>query len=81
MQPPQVFDVESEARCPQAPAPRVTGSSVLLFEQRGGNSRQILVSIRDKLLSLDDSLIVIPGHGELTTIGRERQFNYFLQGL
>ncbi len=47
----------------------------------GGNSRQILVSIRDKLLPLGDSLIVIPGHGELTTIGREREFNYFLKGL
>ncbi len=47
----------------------------------GGNSRQILVSIRDKLLPLDDSLIVIPGHGELTTIGRERELNYFLKGL
>ena len=47
----------------------------------GGNSRQILVSIRDKLLALDDDLIVIPGHGELTTIGRERELNYFLQGL
>jgi hypothetical protein len=24
---------------------------------------------------------VIPGHGENTTIGREKQYNYFLQGL
>jgi len=24
---------------------------------------------------------VIPGHGEKTTIGREKQFNYFLQNL
>lgn len=47
----------------------------------GGNSRQILASIRDKFLTLDDSLVVIPGHGEITTIGRERQFNYFLRGL
>ena len=47
----------------------------------GGNCRQILASIRNKLLTLDDDLIVIPGHGELTTIGREREFNYFLRGL
>ncbi|MBI3666004.1 MAG: MBL fold metallo-hydrolase [Acidobacteria bacterium] len=47
----------------------------------GGNGRQILVSIRDKLLSLPDDLVVVPGHGELTTIGREREYNYFLQGL
>ena len=45
----------------------------------GGDSRQILLSIRDKLLALDDSVDVIPGHGPATTIGREREFNYFLQ--
>jgi glyoxylase-like metal-dependent hydrolase (beta-lactamase superfamily II) len=47
----------------------------------GGDSRQILVSIREKLLPLDDQVIVIPGHGPETTIGREREFNYFLKGL
>jgi hydroxyacylglutathione hydrolase len=47
----------------------------------GGDSRQILRSIRDKLLPLPDDAIVIPGHGETTTIGRERELNYFLQGL
>ncbi len=45
----------------------------------GGDPRQILVSIRDKLLPLDDPLRVVPGHGDLTTIGREREFNPFLQ--
>ena len=25
--------------------------------------------------------LVIPGHGEVTTLGREKQFNYFLRGL
>jgi glyoxylase-like metal-dependent hydrolase (beta-lactamase superfamily II) len=47
----------------------------------GGNGRQIIASIRDKILTLDDGLVVIPGHGGLTTIGRERAFNYFLRGL
>ncbi|MGO9287544.1 MAG: MBL fold metallo-hydrolase [Polyangia bacterium] len=45
----------------------------------GGDGRQILRSIRDKLLPLPDDTMVIPGHGENTTIGREKQFNYFLQ--
>ena len=45
----------------------------------GGDGRQILKSIRDKLLPLPDDTLVIPGHGDNTTIGRERQFNYFLQ--
>jgi len=47
----------------------------------GGDGRQILVSIREKLLTLDDKLVVVPGHGALTTIGREREHNPFLQGL
>jgi hydroxyacylglutathione hydrolase len=47
----------------------------------GGDSRQILRSIHDKLLPLDDAVVVIPGHGSNTTIGRERHRNPFLQGL
>jgi glyoxylase-like metal-dependent hydrolase (beta-lactamase superfamily II) len=44
----------------------------------GGNSRQILQSIHDKLLTLPEETVVIPGHGESTTIGREKRFNPFL---
>jgi hydroxyacylglutathione hydrolase len=47
----------------------------------GGDGRQILRSIRDKLLPLPDETVVIPGHGPITTLGREKAFNYFLQGL
>ncbi|HYM09860.1 MAG TPA: MBL fold metallo-hydrolase [Bryobacterales bacterium] len=47
----------------------------------GGDGRKILASIRDKLLPLDDSLVVVPGHGALTTIGHERERNPFLRGL
>ncbi len=47
----------------------------------GGDGRQILQSIYDKLLPLPDDTVVIPGHGETTTIGREKRFNYFLQDL
>jgi hydroxyacylglutathione hydrolase len=47
----------------------------------GGDPKQILRSIHDKLLPLDDAVVVIPGHGQNTTIGRERLRNPFLQGL
>jgi hydroxyacylglutathione hydrolase len=47
----------------------------------GGDHRQLLGSIHDKLLPLDDAVIVIPGHGDNTTIGRERRHNPFLVGL
>jgi glyoxylase-like metal-dependent hydrolase (beta-lactamase superfamily II) len=45
----------------------------------GGDGRQILRSIHEKLMPLPDDTLVIPGHGDNTTIGREKQFNYFLQ--
>jgi hydroxyacylglutathione hydrolase len=45
----------------------------------GGDGRQILRSIHDKLLPLPPETVVVPGHGDNTTIGRERQFNPFLQ--
>jgi hydroxyacylglutathione hydrolase len=47
----------------------------------GGNSRQILSSIKTRLFELPDETLVIPGHGEKTTIGREKERNPFLRGL
>jgi len=47
----------------------------------GGDGRQILRSIRAKLLALPDETEVIPGHGPLTSIGREKEHNFFLRGL
>jgi hydroxyacylglutathione hydrolase len=45
----------------------------------GGDHRQLLRSIRDKLLPLDDDVTVLSGHGPITTIGRERATNPFIQ--
>lgn len=45
----------------------------------GGDGRQILRSLRDRLLVLPDRTRVLPGHGPETTIGNERQSNPFLQ--
>lgn len=47
----------------------------------GGNSRQILASIKDKLFPLPDDTVVIPGHGPNTTIRHEKDHNYFLRDL
>ncbi len=47
----------------------------------GGDGRQILRSIREKLFALPDETEAIPGHGPLTTIGWEREMNPFLRGL
>ena len=45
----------------------------------GGDSRQIIRSIHDRLLVLPEETRVIPGHGPATTIGEERQSNPFLR--
>ena len=47
----------------------------------GGDGKQILRSIKDKLYPLPDEALVIPGHGQNTTLGREKQLNYFLRDL
>ena len=47
----------------------------------GGSGRDLICSIVDKLLVLDDKTLVLPGHGNSTTIGAERRFNPFLEGL
>ena len=47
----------------------------------GGDGRQILKSIKTKLLTLPEEAVVICGHGPNTTIGREKQKNPFLQRL
>ena len=44
----------------------------------GGSQEQLISSIKNKLMILDDALKVYPGHGEPTTIGYERKFNPYL---
>ena len=44
-----------------------------------GNYEQIVTSIRDKLYTLDDELVVFPGHGIPTTIGEEKFENEFVR--
>lgn len=47
----------------------------------GGDSRMLLRSIKNKLLTLPEETRVVAGHGPDTTIGRERERNPFLRGL
>jgi glyoxylase-like metal-dependent hydrolase (beta-lactamase superfamily II) len=47
----------------------------------GGSGRDLLNSIVNKLLVLSDKTVVLPGHGNSTTIGAQRRANPFLQGL
>jgi hydroxyacylglutathione hydrolase len=45
----------------------------------GGSFEKIISSLHEKLLSLPDETVVVPGHGPFTTIGEERESNPFLQ--
>ena len=45
----------------------------------GGSFEKIISSLHEKVLSLPDETVVIPGHGPVTTIGEERESNPFLQ--
>lgn len=44
----------------------------------GGDADTLLGVIRSKLLTLDDTVAVYPGHGPATTIGQERRSNPFV---
>jgi glyoxylase-like metal-dependent hydrolase (beta-lactamase superfamily II) len=44
----------------------------------GGNIRQLIEGIKQKLLTLPEETVVYPGHGSRTTIGREKKHNPFL---
>jgi len=45
----------------------------------GGDYEQLLNSIREKLMRLEDSTVVYPGHGNKTTIGHERKYNLYIR--
>jgi glyoxylase-like metal-dependent hydrolase (beta-lactamase superfamily II) len=75
-----------DAAWPDVPA--VLASGDVLFEQSigrtdlpGGDHATLLASIAGLLDRFEDDAIVLPGHMGVTTLGRERQGNPFLQGL
>lgn len=43
----------------------------------GGSFESLMTSMRDRVMSLDDGVTVLPGHGPETSIGRERSTNPF----
>ena len=47
----------------------------------GGDHPTMLRSLAAKVLPLADDVVVLPGHGEQTSIGRERATNPYLQDL
>jgi len=56
-------------------------SGIGRYDLEGGDGRQLLVSIFSKLLTLPEDTVVLPGHGETSTIGEEKRSNPFLRGM
>ena len=44
----------------------------------GGSFEKIIRSLHDRVLTLPDETVVVPGHGPRTTVGEEREENPFL---
>lgn len=73
---------------PSEERPPVMLSGDLLFagsigrtDLPGGDTGQMMESLARAVLTLDDEVVVLPGHGPQTTVGRERASNPFLRGL
>lgn len=47
----------------------------------GGSAEAMQRSLREKVLPLPDSSLILPGHGPASTMARERATNPYLQGL
>ncbi|MEV0011813.1 MBL fold metallo-hydrolase [Streptomyces sp. NPDC051840] len=76
-------------RMPEAAeVPQILFSGDLLFagsvgrtDLPGGDHAELLESLARVCLPLDDSTVVLSGHGPQTTIGRERASNPYMHGL
>jgi hydroxyacylglutathione hydrolase len=56
-----------------------TGDTLFKDAVGGGNLEQVQRSVMDVFMALPDATIVLPGHTDETTIGREREQNPFVR--
>jgi len=52
--------------------------SVGRCDMEGGDFNQIVESIKTKIFTLPDDIIIYPGHGQATTVGWEKVHNHFM---
>ena len=69
----------TELSTPPDIATAVVGDSLFAGSMGGGNVsyEDALRNNREKILTLPDETIVCPGHGPLTTVGKEKRENAF----
>ncbi|ADD02293.1 MULTISPECIES: MBL fold metallo-hydrolase [Thermoanaerobacter] len=53
--------------------------SIGRYDFPGGDFDTLMDSIKNKLLVLEDDVVIYPGHGESSTIGKEKRINLFLR--
>lgn len=75
---PEVPDGVDEASSTVLTGDVLFAGSIGRTDLPGGDAEAMLRSLRDRVLTLPDDVLVLPGHGPLTTIGRERRANPFL---
>lgn len=73
--------------CLYVPAEKVLITGDTLFygsvgrsDLEGGNHKQLIRGILDKIMVLDDIVSIYPGHGASSSVGFERRKNPFIQG-
>ncbi|MBW1709598.1 MAG: MBL fold metallo-hydrolase [Deltaproteobacteria bacterium] len=47
----------------------------------GGHFNTLIKSVVEKIFPMPEETTVLPGHGPMTMVGREKQFNPFLKGV
>lgn len=55
--------------------------SVGRTDLKGGSMKELLDSVKNKVFTLPDDTVVLPGHGPATTVAEEKRRNPFLRGL
>jgi hydroxyacylglutathione hydrolase len=78
-----VFRLPYDGPTPEVPEVALTGDvlfagSIGRTDLPGGSMDAMRRSLAEKILPLRDEVVVLPGHGPQTTIGRERATNPFL---
>jgi glyoxylase-like metal-dependent hydrolase (beta-lactamase superfamily II) len=71
------LDVEGEAPVLFS-GDHLFAGSIGRTDMPGGSYEQLMQSMAEKILPMPDDVNVLPGHGPVTTIGRERKTNPFL---